>query len=541
MKKKDSPKRYIYDSLYGAIYFPKYIWDVITCPELQRLREVRLCNINSFCLTGGANINRYEHALGTCYLAQICLEAWPPLNPISEEEQRQFLLAALFHDIRTAAFGHSVQYVDEKYGFNHEKPPGYDVIGDNKESYQYKWAILDPIYFGVPREIPSRVSEEDLKAIGDIVSGKGRLRYLIKWDIDLDNIDNVFRMAYHIGIVKSGEVPLNLARSMWVENDEVIFKKSAIPLLEEWHRVRKELYYLLLLNPEEFSAKCMLTEAIELARQGDSNPIKWNYVDYEFLKNLSDAPPARIYLKELLFNLELKFEKELNKYFMSEELQTSFKIHNIEFNDSSIIEKNDIGWKIKNKKFEYYIEKDTKGLKVFQKVLKVCEISTIVTRLMKGELYGCIGIFSTSKIDNYGEFIDLFKRMQLEEELNKIIRDTTISNQSRLNNQPPLKKYLSLIKSAMVAFHPILDVNKTERQIRIKTEDEEFRTIGTSTNHLLIGVFFKNLKMDMYHLGDYPKDLIARIHQETYNYLVNKLGDSDLKKIELYDEVNKLT
>lgn len=109
MKNIRRNKIYLYDPLYGTIYLPDFIWDVISCPELQRLREVRLCNINSLCLSGGANINRYEHAIGTCHLAQECLNSWPPLNPISEKEQKLFVLAALLHDVASAAFGHSVE------------------------------------------------------------------------------------------------------------------------------------------------------------------------------------------------------------------------------------------------------------------------------------------------------------------------------------------------------------------------------------------------------------------------------------------------
>src|SRR5882762_6966065 len=102
-------KRYILDSLYGVIHLPSYVWDVLTTPEIQRLREVRLCNINSLCLTGGANINRFEHSLGTAHLAVECVEAWP--RGLQAATKRHIILAALLHDVGTAPFGHSVQYV----------------------------------------------------------------------------------------------------------------------------------------------------------------------------------------------------------------------------------------------------------------------------------------------------------------------------------------------------------------------------------------------------------------------------------------------
>ena len=43
--------RYIFDALYGVMELPEFLWEVFLCPEFQRLREVRMCNINSLCLT----------------------------------------------------------------------------------------------------------------------------------------------------------------------------------------------------------------------------------------------------------------------------------------------------------------------------------------------------------------------------------------------------------------------------------------------------------------------------------------------------------
>ena len=66
--------KYIYDSLYGAIYSSRIRMKVIFTPEVKRLRELRLCNINSYVWSGGANINRFEHTIGTCHLALTNLE-----------------------------------------------------------------------------------------------------------------------------------------------------------------------------------------------------------------------------------------------------------------------------------------------------------------------------------------------------------------------------------------------------------------------------------------------------------------------------------
>jgi hypothetical protein len=103
--------RYILDTLYGVLRFPEYIWEILFVPEMQRLRELRLYNINSLYFTGGANINRYEHSLGACYLALQCIEA--NLSSIPKKEKMLIVIAALLHDLYNAAFGHSLEYVED--------------------------------------------------------------------------------------------------------------------------------------------------------------------------------------------------------------------------------------------------------------------------------------------------------------------------------------------------------------------------------------------------------------------------------------------
>ena len=340
----------------------------------------------------------------------------------------------------SAAFGHSVEYIESKEGFDHEKAFEYVAVGEKGESYQYKSATLEPIFFGMTRELSSKITKEDLEAIGKIITGKGRFGPLINSTMDLDNIDNVFRLAYHIGLVKSGEVPLKLAKSLWIENGKLVLSKEAVCLVEEWHKVRKKLYLLLLRNPEEFSAKCMLSEAIELAKTKEILPFSWHDVDYELLQKLSKVSS---------------------------------------------------------------------------------ETSMLISRLMKGILYGCIGIFSSRKTDKYKIFSDTSGRRMLEDKLTKMMR----------------LKFSPRFKSAMVAIHQIIDVNKTERLVCIQTDDGQVTQIGQSSNRLLIGVFLKNVDLDMYKITTLPNNVISRIRHEISICISNILEDERLEEVELYDEI----
>jgi hypothetical protein len=389
-------------------------------------------------LTGGANINRYEHSLGAAYLAWKCVNAWP--QKILDKTKRNIVLSALLHDLGTTAFGHSVQYVLDTKGYEHESV--YDIVtqqeGSTQSKYSYQHVRAEPIYFGMPKRLVHLIPDKDLKEINDIVKGHGFYAPLINGTIDLDNLDNVYRLAYHIGLVKSGDTPLALAQSMWIEDGKLIVEDDAYTLLEEWYEVRRSLYKFLLLNPDEFSAKCMLEEALFLAQSRSSIYFSWHDVDYELLKKLS--------------------------------------------------------------KCSY-------------------EVSSIISRLMIGDLYGCAGIYSTSNINAYDMLVDQKFRQSLERKIEVDLRKVKYSG----------------LKSASIAIHAIKDVNKTQRQIKVKTNKGKLVTIGSPSKEVLIGVFFKNVHLSVTAIKE---DMLDQCHVSLIarEALIDTFKDSNIKELPLYDE-----
>ncbi|MHB8118227.1 MAG: HD domain-containing protein [Methanothrix sp.] len=509
----DKNSRYIIDPLYGRIYLPDFAWDILTSPELQRLREIRLCNINSLCLTGGANINRFEHAIGTCYLAQKCLNSWPPLSPMSIEEQRHFILAALLHDITSAAFGHSVEYIESKEGFDHENSFNYVTGIEQSDSYKYKSATLEPIFFGLRGMLSSKIPERDLKNIGEMIVGKGKFGPLIRSKMDLDNIDNVFRLAYHIGLVKCGEVPQQLAQSLYTLKGKLIIRDESIHLIEQWHNLRKRLYYILLLNRDEFSAKAMLTEAIEIAKLSDNRSINWRHVDYQFLEKLSGISGARVAVKKQISVLNINNKKMLDISKLAEELKETLGLKS-----TPTFKEEANGWIMKDGRDEYFIKIKEEKMFVYKQIYIVSELHNTISRLMTGDLYGCISILSTKKIGNYNTFGDIETRIEIETELSHRIRKKLSDN--------------SKFKSSMIAIHPIIDVDKTERQISISTEGGRFITIGDSSNRLLLGVFFRNSNLNINELNKLDEITLRKLRQEIFIYLSDVLDDGNLIEVE---------
>ena len=103
------------DPLYGRINPDAAVQPLIFSSEFQRLRYVRLCNINSLYLTGASEPKRFEHCIGVYHLAR----QWSARVDLSEREARVFCAAALLHDLQTGPFGHSFQYVLEDNEFEH--------------------------------------------------------------------------------------------------------------------------------------------------------------------------------------------------------------------------------------------------------------------------------------------------------------------------------------------------------------------------------------------------------------------------------------
>lgn len=540
---------YIWDALYGKIDFSSLLYKCMLSPEVQRLREVRLCNINSLCITGSANTNRFEHSVGTAYLASINIEAAVQKHlGLTKKEKERFVIAALLHDVANGPFGHSYEYIMEKKGFVPEQGLGdvfTDVVSVGKGAHKNS-SPFETIFFGKLRALTSILNSSQKEEISLIIAGGHPLSKLISDSIDLDNIDNVFRMAYHMGLDFRREAPRKLAESMFIENGSVFFLEEARTYLEEWYSVRRKVYKFLLLNPQEFAGKYMLTEAMDILFEcisqdkAQGHDIKWNYTDYQLMEELDQLKEVWLKRKTLLLeNIDTETVNEI----IGTEPKEKQKVLLKEYLESltlsvPIKEKGKTGESYKlllSENFDYNHEENgsiviTNRNMTFEisenKVYKVVNIrynpSKIVSRLMTGDLYQCLMILETTDISKYGVFLEYAKRITLEDELEAKIRAT--KEFSRLN----------------IGIHPILDRNKTERQltIRIKGMDDAIVIGDTASNKLLIGIFIKNepygLKHAKFSVGKTQDKLTNNVIEFFASYFEN-----GVKVVPLYEEGDK--
>lgn len=252
----------IYDPLYGVTNLTDFEYSIIVSPEIQRLRYIRMCNINSLLVTGASEISRFEHVIGVLRLTK----EWVITNGqnLNDQVKKELYAAALLHDFQTGPFGHSLQYVfednetDEE--FIHE-----DISHGNSLRF-HQSTDANASFAGRPF-CCKNILGNSWPNVGAIIRGEGELGKLISGTVDLDNIDNVIRLAYHAGIAKSEDsgIALGLAKDIVPLRNGLEISNRSIPLVEKWQQIRRKLYELLLLDWAEFSAKAMLTRALELA------------------------------------------------------------------------------------------------------------------------------------------------------------------------------------------------------------------------------------------------------------------------------------
>lgn len=254
------PRR-VLDPLYGRTNLSDFEFDLISLPEIQRLRYVRMCNINSLLITGASEISRFEHTLGVLRLAQ----EWLAANPqVSHDEAKCFTAAAVLHDAQTGPFGHSLQYVlvDENVSgdFSH------DDLSHGVQSQYYQRIQINASFAGQPFGAASLLGPL-WEPTSRLIRGEGRYGALIAGTMDIDNIDNVARLAYHAGLADKADAEhcLILARSLATDDGRLTLPTEAFRSVERWQDIRQGLYSALLLDWAEFSAKAMLTFAMEEA------------------------------------------------------------------------------------------------------------------------------------------------------------------------------------------------------------------------------------------------------------------------------------
>ncbi|MDD4137770.1 MAG: HD domain-containing protein [Methanoregula sp.] len=164
----------IKDPVHGYIEVEEYALRLLDSPVLQRLRYVKQLGF-SYLVYPGANHTRFEHSLGTMFLADVACRRFQ----LAEDERKLMVVAALLHDIGHGPFSHASEPLMEQYLHR-----THDEIG--------------PIVDTCTGDLIS-VAGVDMKELCAVVKGKHPLSGIIHGDFDVDRMDYLLRDAYYTG------------------------------------------------------------------------------------------------------------------------------------------------------------------------------------------------------------------------------------------------------------------------------------------------------------------------------------------------------
>jgi hypothetical protein len=164
----------IKDPVHGYVEVEDFALALLDSPPLQRLRYIRQLGF-SYLVYPGANHTRFEHSLGTMFLADVAARRFG----LSDEDRTLVVAAGLLHDIGHGPFSHASEPLME----------------------QFLHTTHDDIERVVSRGTGALLQEHgvDPEELCRVVKGKHRLSGIIHGDLDVDRMDYLLRDAYYTG------------------------------------------------------------------------------------------------------------------------------------------------------------------------------------------------------------------------------------------------------------------------------------------------------------------------------------------------------
>ena len=163
---------YIRDSIHGDLHLNDFELEILDTVEMQRLRRIKQLGFTNL-IYPGANHTRFEHSIGTLFLADKLAKRLG----FDSEIQQLLRICGLLHDIGHAPFSH----VTER-ALKHKHETVTKQIIKNSS-------------------ITDKLSQKfDPKLVMNIVDGKTSYGKIISGDLDVDRMDYLKRDSYRSSI-----------------------------------------------------------------------------------------------------------------------------------------------------------------------------------------------------------------------------------------------------------------------------------------------------------------------------------------------------
>lgn len=247
----------VLDPVHGYIELDDLAQDLLSTPQMQRLRRIRQLGFSNL-VYPGANHSRFEHSLGTMHLTSTLTRG---LDSIEEEKKTEIKVAALLHDIGHGPFSHVTENVIDKYTRRRHD--------DVKE-------ILEK---GEIREVLNKYGISPGNLVKHI-KGETSLGQILSSEIDVDRMDYLVRDAHYTGVA-FGVVDYNrLIKKMNFHEDRLVIDygglKAAESLLVSRFWMNTSVYYHHVTRISE----AMCSRAVEyMIENNELDPFRLRHMD----------------------------------------------------------------------------------------------------------------------------------------------------------------------------------------------------------------------------------------------------------------------
>lgn len=285
------------DPIWGPIVTEAWVERLLESPEVQRLGHIRLLNSSPSSLPALGDVHRLTHTIGVLGLATSV--AGRLADSLSPDELRAFVAAAILHDVGTPPFGHSFEYLlKATTGWDHERMLERLLEGDYRPEGRYA-----QIFHG--KQLTLRPLLEQLRIREDLVvecaHGSGKLGALISGSLDLDNIDNVYRMGSFLGLRPDLDNGRNIVEAITPAGHGVAWDRSAVDSINRWADLRERTYSVLAFDTSNLQYQCMLSHLLRAAfADGILGEEHWSWTDESLLYRLESRDRTRSIARRLL-------------------------------------------------------------------------------------------------------------------------------------------------------------------------------------------------------------------------------------------------
>jgi uncharacterized protein len=252
-----SKGKLIRDAVHGDIEMGPLEVELMDTPEFQRLRGIKQLG-TTYLVFPSAVHSRFEHSLGTSWMARRILQAVRRGHAIDREDETLIRVAALLHDITHIPFGHTLE--DERRVL-----PRHDRDEERVDYFLKESAV---------GRILKREGIQD-ETIGAIRGNDTYRSDIIGGAISADLLDYLRRDTYFCGlsqyydsrifeafIIENGRLVMNLEKQGRLRQDAL---SELVNLLRIRYTLSERVYY----HHTKVSSGAMISKAVELAlREG---------------------------------------------------------------------------------------------------------------------------------------------------------------------------------------------------------------------------------------------------------------------------------